>query len=77
MTNLSGRLCQEATDGQILISSAVYAEVERFVEAVSLGELTLRGFAKPLLAFRVLGLRAREATPTAAGAFTPSAGPAR
>ena len=45
VTNLSGRLCQEATDGQILISAAVYAEVERFVEAVPLGELMLRGFA--------------------------------
>jgi class 3 adenylate cyclase len=77
VTNLSGRLCQEATDGQILISAAVYAEVERFVEAVPLGELALRGFARPLLAFSVLNLRARDSVPTASGVSTPDAGHAR
>src|SRR5206468_6376758 len=57
VTNLSARLCQEATDGQILVSQRVYAEVESLVEAVALGALTLRGFARPLLAFSVLRLR--------------------
>ena len=68
VTNLSGRLCQEATDGQILIAASVYAEVERFVEAVPLGELTLRGFARPLLAFSVLNVRAHASRPPAASA---------
>ena len=77
VTNLSGRLCQEATDGQILISAAVYAEVERFVEAVPLGELTLRGFAKPLLAFSVLNVRSREPVPAASGVSAGDTGPAR
>ena len=43
----------------------VYAEVESLVEAVALGALSLRGFARPLLAFSVLRLRAAppEAAP--------------
>jgi class 3 adenylate cyclase len=77
VTNLSGRLCQEATDGQILIAAPVYAEVERFVEAVPLGELALRGFARPLLAFSVLNLRSREPVPTASGVPTQDAGHTR
>ncbi len=64
VTNLSARLCQEASDGQILVSQRVYAEVENLVEAVALGSLALRGFARPLLAFSVLRLRA--ASPEAA-----------
>jgi adenylate cyclase len=58
VTNLSARLCQEAGDGQILVSQRVYAEVESLVEAVPLGALTLRGFARPLIAFSLLRLRA-------------------
>jgi adenylate cyclase len=58
VTNLSARLCQEAGDGQILVSQRVYAEVESLVDAVPLGALTLRGFARPLIAFSLLHLRA-------------------
>jgi len=58
VTNLSARICQEAGDGQILVSQRVYAEVESLVEAVPLGALTLRGFARPLIAFSLLHLRA-------------------
>ena len=58
VTNLSARLCQEASDGQIIVSQRVYAEVESLVEAVPLGALSLRGFARPLLAFSVVRLRA-------------------
>jgi len=58
VTNLSARLCQEAGDRQILVSQRVYAEVESLVEAVPLGALTLRGFARPLIAFSLLHLRA-------------------
>jgi len=58
VTNLSARLCQEAGDGQILVSQRVYAEVESLVEAVPLGALTLRGFTRPLIAFSLLRLRA-------------------
>ncbi|HEY7542625.1 MAG TPA: adenylate/guanylate cyclase domain-containing protein [Methylomirabilota bacterium] len=57
VTNLSARLCQEASDGQILVTQRVYAEVEQLVDAIALDALTLRGFARPLQAFSVLRLR--------------------
>jgi adenylate cyclase len=60
VTNLSARLCQEASDGQILVSQRVYAEVENLAEAVARGALSLRGFARPLIAFSVLRLRGPE-----------------
>ena len=60
VTNLSARLCQEARDGQILVSQRVYAEVENLVEGIALDALTLRGFARPLIAFSVLRLRGGE-----------------
>lgn len=63
VTNLSARLCQEASDGQILVSQRVHAEVESLVEAVALGALVLRGFARPLIAFSVLGPRTGDGQP--------------
>jgi class 3 adenylate cyclase len=57
VTNLSARLCQEAGDGQILVSRQVHAEIESLVEAKSVGPLTLRGFAKPVAVYDILGLR--------------------
>jgi len=77
VTNLAGRLCQEAADGQILISASVYAEVERAVEAMPLGELTLRGFPRPLLAFSVLSLRAHAPLPAGSSASSGDARGAR
>jgi class 3 adenylate cyclase len=77
VTNLAGRLCQEAADGQILISASVYAEVERAVEAIPLGELTLRGFPRPLLAFSVLNLRAQAELPAGSSASSGQARGAR
>ena len=73
VTNLSARLRQEASDGQILVSQRVYAEVENLVEAEALGTLALRGFARPLLAFSVLRLRAArpEAAPVDARSRQP------
>ena len=59
VTNLSARLCQDSGDGQILVSQRVHTEVESLVEAEPLGALTLRGFARPLIAFSVLRVRAR------------------
>jgi adenylate cyclase len=69
VTNLSARLCQEARDGQILVSQQVYVEIESLVEAKAVGPLALRGFAKPVPVYDVLGLRP-EPTPTAVGATT-------
>jgi adenylate cyclase len=60
VTNLSARLCQEAGDGQILVSQRVHSEVESLVRAEPLGALLLRGFARPFIAYSVVGLRAAE-----------------
>jgi adenylate cyclase len=57
VSNLSARLCQEAEDGQILVSQQVYAEIEMFAEAKPVGPLALRGFAKPVPVYDVVGLR--------------------
>jgi class 3 adenylate cyclase len=57
VTNLAARLCAEAKPGQILVSRRVLTTVEGLIQAEPVGELTLRGFAKPVPAFNVLGLQ--------------------
>jgi class 3 adenylate cyclase len=57
VTNLAARLCAEASPGQILVSRRVLATVEALVQADPVGELSLRGFIKPVPAFNVRGLR--------------------
>jgi class 3 adenylate cyclase len=57
VTNLASRLCDEAGAGQILISQRVYAEVEKLVEAESVGELSLKGLHRPFTAYNVVGLK--------------------
>ena len=56
--NLASRLCGEASGGQILVSQRVMAAVEALVTAEPAGELTLKGFQRPVPAFRVAGLKA-------------------
>jgi class 3 adenylate cyclase len=58
VTNLAARLCGEARGGQVLISRRLYTAVEDLVEAEALGELALRGFARPVTVFNVLRARA-------------------
>jgi class 3 adenylate cyclase len=60
VTNLAARLCGEARPGQILVSRRLSTAVEPLVEVEPVGELTLKGFAKPVTAFNVL--RARPAS---------------
>jgi len=57
VTNMAARLCGEARPGQILVSRRVYTAVEDLVEAAAVGELTLKGFSRPLPAYEVTGLR--------------------
>jgi adenylate cyclase len=52
--NLASRLCDQAGNGEILVSERVLAEIEPVVEAEPAGEFLLKGFPKPVLAFRVL-----------------------
>ncbi len=57
VVNLASRLCDEALGGQILIAEAVYAEVEELAEVERIGELSLKGFPKPVPVLQVAGLR--------------------
>ncbi len=58
VTNLAARLCGEAKPGQILVSKRVLAMTERLLEVASAGELSLKGFHRPIPAYSVLGLKA-------------------
>jgi adenylate cyclase len=57
VTNLASRLSTKAQPGQTLISQRVFAAVDEAVEAEPAGELELKGFARPVAAFAVRGLR--------------------
>jgi class 3 adenylate cyclase len=63
VTNLAARLCQEARDGQILVSQQVHVEIEGLVDTAPMGELPLRGFAKPMAVYHILGLRVEPPPP--------------
>jgi adenylate cyclase len=58
VTNLAARLCGEARPGQILVSRRLYGAIDTLVDAEPVGELSLKGFAKPVTAFNVLRARA-------------------
>ena len=57
VTNLAARLCGEAAPGQILISRRLLGLVEELVDAEPVGELTLKGFSRPVPTFSVRRLR--------------------
>jgi GAF domain-containing protein len=52
--NLAARLCAEAKDGQILISSRIAEAVEAVAGLEDLGNLELRGLRRPVAAFNVM-----------------------
>ncbi|TMH67174.1 MAG: response regulator [Betaproteobacteria bacterium] len=58
VTNLAARLCGEAPGDQILISQRVYAGVEPLLEVGPHEVMTLKGFRRPVIAYRVHGLKA-------------------
>jgi class 3 adenylate cyclase len=55
VTNLAARLCGEARPGQILISRRLYGAVEDVVRAEPVGELALKGFARPVSVYNITG----------------------
>jgi class 3 adenylate cyclase/PAS domain-containing protein len=57
VTNLAARLCGEAKEDQILISPRILAKVEEHIEVEPVGELSLKGFHRPVLAHNVLRVR--------------------
>jgi class 3 adenylate cyclase/putative methionine-R-sulfoxide reductase with GAF domain len=59
---LAQRLSAEAKAGQILLSQRVHAAVEADAETTTVGDLTLKGFTRPVPAFAAISLK----TPTPA-----------
>ena len=57
VTNLAARLCGEAKGGQILVSRRAASSAEALVDAEPVGALTLKGFARPVPASLVTGLK--------------------
>jgi len=55
--NLAARLCGEAKPSEILVSQRVFASVEEIVEADAMGELTLKGFHRPVTAYNIVRLK--------------------
>jgi len=52
--NLAARLCDQAEDGEILLSPRAYAAIEDDFRAESNGELCLKGIREPIEVFRLV-----------------------
>jgi adenylate cyclase len=52
--NLAARLCAEAKDGQILVSSRIAEAIEAVATLEDLGNLELKGLRRPVAAFNVV-----------------------
>jgi len=72
VTRLAARLCEAAQANEILISPPVVAAVEPHVHVEPAGELSLRGFLRPVAAHRVTAERIRPSAPAAATRATPT-----
>jgi adenylate cyclase len=57
VTNLASRLCGEAKAGEVLVPQRLFGIVEELVEAEPVGELSLKGFHRPIAAFNILRVR--------------------
>jgi adenylate cyclase len=55
--NTASRLCSKAEAGQIIISEETYQRIKEHVNAKSLGEITVKGKAKPIKIYDVIGLK--------------------
>ncbi|MGL4962827.1 MAG: response regulator [Inquilinus sp.] len=52
--NHAARLCEKAQSRQILVSQRVYGAVEPLVESAPVGELSLKGFHRPMPAYEIV-----------------------
>ncbi|MBI2755472.1 MAG: response regulator [Chloroflexi bacterium] len=57
VTNLAARLCAEAHAGQILLSQPVRETVAQLADVEPVEDLRLKGFAQPVHAYNLAGLR--------------------
>jgi adenylate cyclase len=76
--NLASRLCGEAKAGQIVISQRAFGAVEQSVGASHIGQLSLKGFNRPIDAYEVVSWRGQApvetSSPTNPSAQTPRSG---
>ena len=64
VTNLAARLCGEAKGGQILTNRKTLSQFEQLVEAEPIGEVSLKGFAKPISVYSIEALARRADSAT-------------
>ena len=57
VTNLAARLCGEARPGQILVPRRLFGALEHQVEAEPVGEMSLKGFSRPVSVYNVTALK--------------------
>ncbi len=57
VTNLAARLCGEAKPGQVLLPQRLLGTVDNMVEVEPVGELSLKGFHRPITAYNILRLK--------------------
>jgi adenylate cyclase len=55
--NLAARLCAEAKGGQVLVSQRVFGKIEQNVRTESVGELSLKGFHRPVQTYNVVAVK--------------------
>jgi class 3 adenylate cyclase len=58
--NLASRLCDTARDGQILLCGSAYSAAKASFDAQALGELSLRGFRRPVPVYDLRGALLRQ-----------------
>lgn len=59
VTHLAFRLCDEARGGQILTNQKTLSTIDNRVETERLGEMELKGFARPVKVFNILNIKQR------------------
>jgi class 3 adenylate cyclase len=57
VANTASRLCDEAKNGQILISPRVFMAIEGVIRTEEIGELSLKGLHRPMLVHNLVGLK--------------------
>ena len=63
VTNLAARLCAEAKPGQVLVAKRVATTMEDLLEVEPVGDLSLKGFQRPVAAYNIVGLKASNHDP--------------
>src|SRR5262249_18057069 len=57
VVNLASRLSSEAKGGQILTNHQTLSRIEALVKSEALGDANIKGFARPIAVYNILGLR--------------------